>query len=87
METNSQTQAANKPVSRVRVGQIEASIWRNEGRNGSYHTVSFERRFKDAGSGDWRSLKSFRASDLLNLAVAGFQAYQQLSELESGDGQ
>jgi len=89
METTTQTQPAsgNAPVHKVRIGLIEANIWRNEGKNGAYHTVSFERRFRDGQNGEWRSLRSFRSSDLFSLLVAGFQAYQALSELESGGSQ
>ena len=84
MTTTTQTQSGNRPVSKVRVGPIEASIWKNAGRNGDYHTVSFERRYRDA-QGEWKSSRAFRASDLLNLAVAGYRAYEQLTQLEAGD--
>jgi len=90
METTTQTTeqpSRNRPVEKIRVGQIEASIWRNEGKNGPYLTVSFERRYRDAENGEWRSLRSFRSSDLFSLLVTGFQAYQALSNLEAGDVQ
>ena len=54
METTNETQSAggNAPVHKVRIGLIEANIWRNEGKNGAYHTVTFERRypFDDRGN-------------------------------------
>lgn len=88
METTTETkpQNGNRPVRKVRAGLIEASIWLNEGKNGAYYTVSFERRFQDGASGEWRSLKSFRSSDLFSLLGAGFQAYQALAELEAAGG-
>lgn len=89
METTNETkpQNGNRPVHKVRAGLIEANIWRNEGKNGAYHTVTFERRFRDGANGEWRSLRSFRSSDLFSLLGAGFQAYQKLGELEAGDDQ
>lgn len=54
METTNETQptSGNAPVHKVRMGLIEANIWRNEGKNGPYHTVSFERRFRDGANGE-----------------------------------
>jgi hypothetical protein len=45
METNDQT--SNKPVSKVCVGPVEASIWENAGENGPRCAVTFDRRYRD----------------------------------------
>ena len=37
----------NKPVDRIRVGAIEASIWENPGKNGSWKSVTLVRTYKD----------------------------------------
>ena len=36
-------QTKKRPVHELRIGRIRAAIWRNEGSNGPWHSVSFER--------------------------------------------
>ena len=38
----------NPPAAKIRVGLITASIWENTNEKGTFHNVTFERRYKDA---------------------------------------
>jgi hypothetical protein len=50
-QENAEPKAA--PVAKVRIGLITASIWENKTDKGTFHNVTFERRYK---AGDqWKS--------------------------------
>ena len=36
-----------KPVKKFYVGDVTASIWKNEGKSGTFHNVTLTRRYKD----------------------------------------
>jgi len=69
------------PVAKVRVGLINASIWERSAENaGTFYTVSFERRYRDA-EGNWLSSHSYDSQDLLALAKAADLAHTKVIEL------
>ena len=70
---------AKPPVAKLRIGLINASIWQRTTDKGNFHSVSFERRYKDA-AGNWQTTHSFDASDLLALAKLADQAHTNLSD-------
>lgn len=37
----------NKPVHKIRIGNITASIWANEGQKGTFYNVTINRSYKD----------------------------------------
>ena len=68
-----------KPVSEVKIGSIVASIWRNEGKNGTHYNVTFTRLYKD-GEG-WGRSESFGRDDLLTVAKVADLAHTRIFEL------
>jgi hypothetical protein len=74
----------NAPVAKVRVGLITASIWGNQTEKGTFHNVTFERRYRD-GEGSWKSSHSYNADDLLSLAKTADLAHTRIAELRNGD--
>jgi hypothetical protein len=76
---NESTETKNPPADKVRVGLITASIWENETEKGTFHNVTFERRYRDA-EGNWKSSHSYNAEDLLSLAKAADLAHTKIVE-------
>jgi hypothetical protein len=75
-QENAEPKAA--PVAKVRIGLITASIWENKTEKGTFHNVTFERRYK---AGDqWKSTRSYGAGDLLELAKAADRAHTKILE-------
>jgi hypothetical protein len=69
----------NRPVHSVRLRNIRAAIWANEGDQGTRYNATFCRLFKD-GEGYWRSTDSFGRDDLLLLAKVSDMAHTWISE-------
>ena len=76
------TEAAKPPVAKIRLGLLQASIWERSGEKGSFHSVSFERRYRDS-QGKWQSTHSYGADDLLSLAKLADQAHTQIANLQA----
>jgi hypothetical protein len=76
------TETAKPPVAKLRLGLINASIWARVTENGTFHSVTFERRYRD-GQGNWHSTHSYDASDLLTLAKLADQAHSKIVELQT----
>jgi hypothetical protein len=71
-------QNKKRPVHEVRIGLVKAAVWRNEGSSGAWHSVSFERIYKDGD--DWKSTSSFGRDDLLVLAKVADLAHTWIIE-------
>ena len=69
----------NRPVHSVRLRNIRAAIWTNEGEQGTRYNTTFCRLYKD-GEGCWRSTDSFGRDDLLVLAKVSDMAHTWISE-------
>jgi hypothetical protein len=80
---NEAAETKNPPADKVRVGLITASIWENETEKGTFHNVTFERRYRDA-EGNWKSSHSYNAEDLLALAKAADLAHTKIVEARNG---
>jgi len=83
---------AVRPLKSFRTGALSVSIWENEilgedGQPRSYKTVSFERRYKDPKSGEWKSSNSLRVNDLPKATLILQKAYEYLilTETETHD--
>jgi hypothetical protein len=83
---NEAAETKNPPAAKVRVGLISASIWQNETDKGTFHNVTFERRYRDA-EGNWKSSHSYNAEDLLALAKAADLAHTKIVEAQNGNGE
>ena len=74
---------SNKPVDRLRIGALTASIWENQGVNGEgkFYAVTFERSYR-VGEGDWKTTQSFGRNHLLAVAKLADQAHTRILALE-----
>jgi hypothetical protein len=78
------TQAGNRPVDEVRIGNISANIWRNSGEKGDFYTVTLERSYKDGDQ--WKSTHNLGRDDLLEAAKVLDRAHDKTVELQQGRG-
>ncbi|WP_211274825.1 hypothetical protein [Thalassospira alkalitolerans] len=67
---------AKRPEATLRDGSVKASIWRNEGDNGTFHSTAFARTYED-GEGNPRDTNSFTGTDLLKVSELARQAYNK----------
>ena len=74
------TESAKPPVAKLRIGLVNATIWERTTGNGTFHSVTFERRYRDA-KGEWHSTQSFDAVNLLTLAKLADQAHTEIARL------
>jgi hypothetical protein len=73
-------QPKKRPAKELRIGVVRAAIWRNEGDNGVWHNVTFERLYRDGD--EWKSSASLGRDDLLVLAKLADQAHTWIVEQE-----
>jgi hypothetical protein len=78
------SEISKPPVAKLRLGLIFANIWQRTTDKATFHSVTFERRYKDA-DGNWQSSHSFDSNDLLLLAKLADQAHTKLLEIRNGD--
>ena len=52
-----------QPEHTIRLGNIKATIWPNEGKNGTYYNVAIRRIYKDP-NGNWTDTTGFYRDDL-----------------------
>lgn len=70
-----------KPVDQVRLGTIVASIWKNDGDNGTWYNVTLQRSYRtDDG---WEYSDSFGRDDLLQAAKVLDLANTRIFELQA----
>lgn len=71
----------NKPAHEIRFGAIKATIWANPTDNGTRHSVTVTRLYKDGD--DWKRTESFGRDDLPLVAkvvdLAHSWIFQQLA--------
>lgn len=75
----------NQPAEKIRDGALVATIWANQGANGStFYAAEFSRTYQDA-KGNYREATSFSNSELLRLAHLAAKVYDRLNELRRSD--
>lgn len=80
------TTTTTKPAATIRDGAIKATIWRNKGEKGDFHSVRFTRTWKDE-QGNYHDSDSFTGAELLRVAHIATKAYEQLASLrQTQDG-
>ena len=57
------------------------SIWKNEGQNGPYRTVTLTRSYMDRDQ-NWQRTKTLRPKDMGDVAIVSVQVTEKLAELE-----
>ena len=79
-----------KPAHQVRIGRIQGTVWKNDGKEGAWYSVSITRSYKD-GQNNWKQAATFGKDDLLVVAEVSrlcwlFIAQQNGSKLDGGNG-
>lgn len=69
----------SRPTESLREGPLKAAIWRNEGQNGDYHTVTLARSYKDK-EGNWQDTGTFRAKDMLSLSELARRTHHEMQD-------
>jgi hypothetical protein len=62
-----------KPVDKFQEGPIHVSIWENASSKGTFHTATFDLRYKDKEE-KWQTGHSYSLSDLRHLEAAAGEA-------------
>ncbi len=73
------TSAPNAPLHTIRDGMLKATVWENEGKNGTFHSVTLSKLYE----GEDRQLKetqSFSPGDLLKLAELSRDAHRMIRD-------
>jgi len=80
--TQNQKRTGNKkpPVAKVQHGLVIANIWERVTDNGTFYSVTFERRYRDANR-EWKSTQSFDRQNLLALAKVADLADSEIARL------
>jgi len=63
-----QENSKQRPAHEIRLGRIKATIWANQGDNGTWYNVTLSRNYKDGE--EWKSSSSFGRDELLIVAKA-----------------
>jgi hypothetical protein len=64
----------NKPVQDFKDGRLKATVWANEGENGTYHAVTLSKIYEDK-EGRLQESHSFTGSELLRIAELAREAH------------
>lgn len=72
--------AANRPVFKITLWPLSASIWKQTGTNGDFYNVTLQRSYKDGET--WKNSDSFGRDDLLAAAKLLDQAHSWIVRAE-----
>ncbi len=61
-----------KPIENIRVGNVQAAIWENQGDKGNFMTASFSRSYEK--NGEWKKAYDFSPAQLADLQRAAKEA-------------
>jgi hypothetical protein len=76
-----------RPAHEIRLGRIKATIWANQGENGTWYNVTLSRTYRDGD--EWKSSSSFGRDDLLTVAKVADLANSSIhgqNQSQSGNG-
>ena len=73
-----QENGKQRPAHEIRLGRIKATIWANQGDNGTWYNVTLSRNYKDGD--EWKSSNSFGRDELLTVAKAADLANSWIHE-------
>ena len=57
----------SQPLTRFTNGKIQVSVWENEGKKGTYHSVRINKRYQDPKTGEWKDSTSYFPSEIVAL--------------------
>lgn len=72
----------NKPADVLRDGNLKATLWANNGENGTYITATFAKTYTDK-SGKPRDTSSFSGAEMLRVAELARGAYHKSNVLRA----
>jgi len=75
----------NEPATHIRYGLVEATVWKNQGKDRPFYSATLSRSYK-AEDGTWKQTQSLSGSELLVAAQALQEAYKAIQELKASDG-
>lgn len=74
-----------KPETTLRDGTLSATIWKNQGKNGTpFYSVQLGRRYQDS-HGTWKDSDRFSGAELLRIARLATQAYETIDGIKQSD--
>ncbi len=62
-----------KPAHKIQHRGIAVTVWKNEGKNGTFHSVTLSRRYKQGE--EWKDSSSYDEDDLLLLGELTKEAH------------
>jgi hypothetical protein len=71
---------SNSPLNVLRDGRLKATVWENEGENGTYHTVTLAKIYED-NNGKLQETNSFSGGELLRIAELAREAHSYVRDL------
>jgi hypothetical protein len=74
----------NQPVQKFRFYDVTATVWENQGENGTFYTVTTERTFRDK-DGAFKSTHSYSGSQLVALIHVADLAHRYIGQRTAGD--
>lgn len=84
--TSLKQQPKPRPVAVIDVGKIRANIWQTVNDRGTFHSITFERRYRDK-EGKWQTARSFKAgTDVRALIEAAARANDKIVNVVMGAG-
>lgn len=84
--TSLKQQPKPRPVAVIDVGKIRANIWQTVNDRGTFHSITFERRYRDR-DGKWQTARSFKAgTDVRALMEAAARANDKIVNVVMGTG-
>jgi hypothetical protein len=76
------------PIHKIKSGFVTAAIWRQEGKNGPFHTVTMSRSYKtenDQGEEVWKDATSWSLSDLPHVSALALRAQIYIGGLDDAE--
>lgn len=58
------------PISVVRVGNVQLSVWENKSGDNIIQSVTIDKSYKDPKTGEWKKSTSFKYSELTFIKLA-----------------
>lgn len=84
------SETKNKPEQNFRVGNMTASVWKNEvtkdNKTMAFYTVSLQRSYKDKDN-KWKNTDSMRNNDIPKAVMALNKAYEYLFTANKDQGE
>lgn len=81
MDTTPNT-STQKPAAEVKSGAVVGTIWKNDGPQGPFHTITVSRFYKDREN-NWQRTKTLRPKDMPDVVSVAAQVTEKVAELTS----